>query len=735
MSTFKRHGVTRRDFIRDVSITTAGAAFAAGIHPVFPIVAEAQESVRGWYRNIYRQLHLDAHLGSFDKIYRNFDAEAAAQIFKEAGFQMVSYMAMDGPSYYPTKIGVPHQGLDRDFVGEMTGALKERGIRTIVYISASSEPRFHKEHPDWIYNRDPSREVVDITKVGNMASICLNSPWVEEVAIPQYKEILEWYDVDGFFIDGVHQPYLESNCYCKYCRELYDKEVGGNIPTDDSDPKAFAYRKWANRHMEAYMEKVYRVLSAIKPGIAILNNGQWMVSRYPVTPPDYVMHVCWDTPTPGYGFYSYNFSEEGRYLSTLVDVRPDITWSCMDIDGYLWSDYTMREQEAFMHESAILLAACGRTYLSDNPYPSGNPDKALMDAYTSVNKRTVELETYLKKCKPVKDVAVLHSADSVWSKAPILPCTGWRASPAYQSVCGAHKALIEGHVQMGIVNSEVFLKTIDNYNALILPDQRILSEEESTAVRRFVKNGGVLIATGETGLHDRNDNRLDNFSIADVLGIDYQGTSDSINSYLRIPETIEKFRLPAYDIQVVGNYVVIKTTTARTLVEMVPPYEGKKTGSPPPAEHTEGPGITINSYGKGKAVYCASRVFEAYFIENTPNLRKLGLWLLDLIYPDKSRTIVFENTPVNVEVFYNERGNERFAHLVNFNADKREYGSPSVQDFIAVHGIRVKVRLKNRPISITTVPGGGKVAFTYRNGWASFESEPLEIHSIYRIEL
>ncbi|MFC1541555.1 alpha-amylase family protein [Candidatus Latescibacterota bacterium] len=735
MRGINKHSVSRRDFIRDVSVASAGAAFAAGIRPVFPNVAEAQERVRGWYRNIYRQLHLDAHLDSFDKIYRNFDAETTAQTFKETGFQMVSYMAMDGPSYYPTKIGVPHPGLDRDFTGELTRALKKRGIRTIVYMSASLERRFQKEHPDWIYNPDPTKEIVDINSIGESASICLNSPWVDKVAIPQYKEIIEWYDVDGFFIDGVTQPYLRSNCYCPYCRELFDREIGGDIPTDDSDPKAFAYRKWANKHMEAYMEKVYRALSTMKPSIAILNNGQWMVCRYPVTPPDYVMHVCWDTPVPGSGLYSYNFSEEGRYLATLNDILPDITWSCMGIDGYSWGDYTMREPEAYMHESAILLAACGRTYLSDNPYPSGNPDTALMNAYSAVNKRITELEPVLKNCKPFKDVAVLHSADSIWSKAPMSPCTGWPASPAYHAVSGTHKALIEGHVQMATVNNDVFLKTINNYSAIILPDQRILSEKECMAIRRFVRNGGALIATGETGLRDSDNKKLDNFSIADILGIDYLGSSDTINSYLRIKEKNDTFGIPAYDIQVVGNYMRIKTITAKTLVELIPPYEGKKTGSPPPAELPEGPGVTINSYGKGKAIYCASRLFEAYFREDTPNLRKLGLWMLNLVYPSESRTIILENTPINVEVFYNSCGNERFVHLINFTGDKREVGTPQIQDFITVHGIRVRVRLDKTPTWITIVPESRNVTFTYSNGWAAFDAEPLEIHSVYRIEL
>ena len=287
---------------------------------------------------------------------------------------------------------------------------------------------------------------------------------------------------------------------------------------------------------------------------------------------------------------------------------------------------------------------------------------------------------------------------------------------------------------MGILNSDVFLKTIHNYKALILTDQRVLSKKECEEIRRFVRNGGALIATGETGLRYSDNIPLDNFSIADVLGVDYLGSSDTRNSFLRLEEKIDTFGLPAYDYQVIDNYMRIKTTTAKTLMELVPPYEGQKNSSAPPAEHPVGPGVTINSYGKGKVIYCASRLFQAYFRENTPNLRKLGLWWLDLVYPTDSRTILLEHTPVYVEVFYNQRGNERFFHIINFAADKRSKGVPQVQDFSIVNGIRVKIRLENRPASITSVPGGKNIAFTYRNMWASFDAEPLEIHGIYRIE-
>ena len=739
MSAYDRCNVTRRKFMKDISITAATAGLAAGIFPIFPSSAEAQENPRLWFKKIYRMLHTDAHHGRFKVIYKDFDAEATAQAYQDAGFQLVSYITQDGPSYYPTKIGLTHPGLQCDYVGELTRALKKRGIKTVAYISAQGDHINYEKHPDWVYNPDPAREVIDTSTTRSRSTMCLNSPWVDEVFIPQCKEILDLYDVDGFFPDGVLRPLDAQHCYCKYCRESFGKEVGGKMPTKEGDPKTFEYRKWSNRRIIEYLDKVYQALSAIKPGIALINNYAWM-SRFPITPPDYVMHVCWDTPVPDgglnrMGLYALNFSIEARYLSTLLDIRPNLTYSCMNVSSLNWGDYQLRETETYLQEAATVEAGGGRIYLSFNPYPSGNPAPAVIEAYSTVNKRTTELEPVLKDSKPVKDVAVLHSADSIWSRAGFNPSPEWIAGPPYYPVCGAHKALIEGHVQMGILNSEVFIETIDQYRAIVLPNQRVLSRRECDAVRRFVKNGGALIATGETGTRDSSNKPLDTFSLNDVLGVDYIDTVETSMSYIRVSSKIESFGIAAYDYPVVGQYSRVKTTTAKTLLELVPPYEGITRGNPPPAIEAEGPGVTINSYGKGKAIYCSSALFSAYYEHGVPVLRKLGLWILDQVYPQSSRSIILENTPINVEVFYNERGDERFVHLVNYSGDKREIKISMTQDFVVVHDIRVKVRLNNRPRMINTVPDEKQVAFTYKDGWATFEAEPLEIHSVYMIEI
>ena len=724
--------MTRRDFVKNTSAAAAASALVAGLGPLSADAAEQQARSAGIFGDIYRQLHIDTHFGGFREIYRNFDGEACAQAYEDAGFQMVSYFAKcwAGYSYYPTKIGVVHPGIERDFTGELTQALKKRGIRRIVYFMLGMDRQYGKTHPEWVRNTDSGKALVDTSMIADATMMCFNSPYIDEVGLPQMKEVVERYDIDGFFIDIVMQQFLQSNCYCKYCRESFAKEVGGKMPTDNNDPKAFAYRKWSNRHMEALMEKVYRYLAAVKPGIEIINNYAYM-NRYPVTPPAFLHHICWDTPVPAVGCFAWNFSFEARYLMTL----PGITWSCMNTRGNTWGEYSLREPEAFMSECATLLAACGRTYLSDIPYPHGNPDKAVMKVFTGVNRRTEDLETFVKGCVPVEDVAVLHAADSIWSKAPLVPTPSWVPDIAYHSVAGAHKALIEGHVNMSILNSDRFPGVIDNYRALVLPDQRILGDRECEAIRRFVTNGGVVLATCMTGIRDSNNKPLKDFALADVFGVRFKGDSGTANSYLRVREELPEYGIPAMDVQIMGPYARIETTTARTLMELVPPFEGIKNGTPPPALDPECPGVTINVFGKGKAIYCASQLFDAYYKTSTPVLRKLALWMLGQVYPDSARSIVCGGAPINVELFYNRRGTERFVHLVNYSGDKREVGVPQTQNFTVVHGITVSLRLEKKPSSITVVPEGKNVAYTYSNGLASFNAEPLGIHGVYRILL
>ncbi|MFA6470778.1 MAG: alpha-L-fucosidase, partial [Candidatus Latescibacterota bacterium] len=204
------HFPSRRTFIKTASAAAVGAAAMSG-------QASGSQPARAaaWFKNTKRMLHLDSHFYGFQNVYSGFDAEKAAQMYADAGFQMVSFFAKcgGGYSYYPTKIGVMHPTCRANYTGELTAALKKRNVRRLHYFAIPCERESHKKHPDWVLNITPDTWSKEKVIAQESVSMCYNSPYVDEVAIPQMKEIVGMYDTDDFFIDGIVQPFLQMNCY------------------------------------------------------------------------------------------------------------------------------------------------------------------------------------------------------------------------------------------------------------------------------------------------------------------------------------------------------------------------------------------------------------------------------------------------------------------------------------------------------------------------------------------
>jgi hypothetical protein len=442
-------------------------------------------------------------------------------------------------------------------------------------------------------------------------------------------------------------------------------------------------------------------------------NHIW-VTRNPVAPPASVQQLVWEPVPPYTGVHALDFSVQARYLSTQRGIA---NWSCMATRGNGWGDYSLREPAAFQQEAAVALAGGGRPYFGDDSYPSGNPDPAVYRVYGEVNRRTAALEPYMKGCTPVHDVAVLHSALTLWSGLAARP-----ANPQADSegrVAGAHAALAEEHIAFGIVNSDGLIDSLPNYRVLVLPEQSVLTPRECDAIRTFVDRGGALIASGDTGTRDAANQPLSDFALASVLGVKYLGRAEVRRSFIR----------DAMDVQVNGPYWRVDLTSAQTILPLAPPTGPRQ--SPP--EKPEGPAIALNRFGKGAAVYCATAIFTAYHQDGTVALRQLIARMLNLVHT--TRSIVLANAPAHIEVMVQARGRERFVHLVNFGGGRRMGGPQRAREFTPVHGIEVRVRSASRPRKVTLVPELQPRAFEWRDGWTTFRAQPVGIHAVYMIEI
>ena len=69
-----------------------------------------------------------------------------------------------------------------------------------------------------------------------------------------------------------------------------------------------------------------------------------------------------------------------------------------------------------------------------------------------------------------------------------------------------------------------FEEELAGFKVLVLANVALMSDAQAEAVRRFVRDGGGLIATHETSLFDEKGRRRADFALADVLGVHYQNT-------------------------------------------------------------------------------------------------------------------------------------------------------------------------------------------------------------------
>jgi hypothetical protein len=108
----------------------------------------------------------------------------------------------------------------------------------------------------------------------------------------------------------------------------------------------------------------------------------------------------------------------------------------------------------------------------------------------------------------IADVAVLHSFASM----------GFNNDRPAVSTMLFEQALIQNKVPFDII-FDANLKDLSRYRVLVLADQECLNDEKLDQVRRFVREGGGLVATEGTSLYTEWRQRRDDFGLKDLLKV------------------------------------------------------------------------------------------------------------------------------------------------------------------------------------------------------------------------
>ncbi len=668
--------------------------------------------------SIRRMVHLDFHLNDWvQNVCAGFDPKKTAKDLKDAGTQLVSVFAKDvyGHCFYPSQYSTMHPNLKLDYVGLMTQALKKENVPVITYYSAVYDAAGAKEFPDCLSMKAPNepRSGGWMNKPGT--ELCFNSPYTEKRVLPQLEELVINYPIDGFWLDMVSWQAYEP-CYCPHCSKGFKQISGKMIPRKQNSNLWMTYWNWKRERLADYHRVIRERLDNIRPGLILASNT---LSTY-ANPENFVANVDMISTDP-------NADPRHLIFANRYDENQGVPRNFMvERFGQCWGHWSIREPHELKLESASILAHNGAVYFADQPLPSGNLQSGVIPLMKEVFDFVKEREEFCIGTRPVADIAVLHETNSFFQKYQDLGLHGAR-----MDVEGAALAFTLRGEQVTALNEIQWRNRLNEFEILVLADQNILLPATESAIRDYVKNGGSLIATGETSRYDKDGKLKPDLGLRDVLGVSFHESCPFRNVFWQESPIQYQITSPSYH---------VITTTAEIAARLIHPIEESKgnfytvCGFAPPGKETDFPAVTLNRFGKGIAVYAAFSFFRTYAATSDASLAHLAKFLLQLVRRDK-QPLLKVDTESAVETSITKRGTEIFIHILNMNIDRRDSSMHGLARQAPARHIQLDFHCPTKPQSVILEPGRKFLHYLWENTHLKMTVDRIDLYGIVKIQM
>jgi hypothetical protein len=231
------------------------------------------------------------------------------------------------------------------------------------------------------------------------------------------------------------------------------------------------------------------------------------------------------------------------------------------------------------------------------------------------------------------------------------------------------------------------LEGLKKFPVVCLPNTAILSVREVDLLHRYVKNGGNLVITGQTGQFDAYGVPLKQSSLATLIGARVTRRLESEDNWVSVPsstkladdlDSLVADLRPAWPFLVKGPATVYEPTTAQRIGKLYKPHrtqrqlEGRMgTEWPLSPESPVGPAILINEIGKGTVVTCAASPDYATASEHA--LVEDRILFRNLVQTLLTRRRIQLDAPANVEAVVTDAPTTRQlrVHLLAYNPTPR----------------------------------------------------------------
>jgi hypothetical protein len=476
-----------------LSAAVVGAGAVAGTS------AQAVTRPEPWYSRVKRW----GQVNITDNNAGNMDVDFWRRYWRETEVQGMILNAGGVTAFYPTKIPYHHMPASmggRDLFGELTKACKEDGVVLCARLSYGyANADILKAHPDWF--------CVD-AQGARTRQTCMNGGYIYEYTPLIVKEIVANYRPAGFSLSAWGANY--DLCYCDVCKKLFKEKTGHDLPGSKNwDDRV--YRDWVvwNNDQVLALWDFHNSVSKTAGGadcIWVGQSGGTVISRSMkgiLARAPMIMHDH-QVRNDESGFQQN--SEAGKLTHGLLG-WDKVATECQAIFAPRLASKPAPEAQMWMYEGM----AGGLTpwWHTISGY---SEDKRRYATVPPVFKWHKANEEYLYNRLPVATVGVVWSEDNnVFYGRDDTP----------EKVLAPWRGMINALVRARIPYITVYADHIDpdaaQLSTLLLPNVAALTDGQIASVRRFVANGGGLLATGESSLYDNFGDRRPDYALADLF--------------------------------------------------------------------------------------------------------------------------------------------------------------------------------------------------------------------------
>lgn len=588
-----------------------------------------------------------------------------------------------GYASYPTTVGTPAPGFVRDPLKLWREVTAEYGVSLYMHYSGVVDHAAMAQHPDWAALKP------DGTPWSGVASVF--GPYVDELLIPMFKELIDRYGIDGAWVDG--ECWGVEMDYSEHARKAWQAATGlDEMPVKRGDRNFERFRRFQRDGFRSYVARYVDELHAYAPGFEIASN--WAYTAHMPEP------VAVDVD-----FLSGDITPQHALTEALMDSRilaqQGKPWDLMawSFNGK-WGEAAQSTKSALQlqQEAAVVMAAGGgfQAYFKQKRDASIYPWTMQVMADTAAFCR--ERQPYCQGAKTVPQVGLILSRNAYYSHIDKLMRPWGRV---YQAMRGILCNLLDSQNVVDVVMDHNLEDDMGRYPLLVLPEWKGIGPALKKRLLAYAEAGGSLLLIG---VHPMRLFRKE-------LGVSLDGKPVERGCYVDV------------DGVMAGAFTMVQEVKTRAGTKVHGWLYG---GNEPGGRRI--PAAVVRRHGRGCIAAVTMNMGERYGNGRTSGARDFLQSLVRRLMPEPMVEVTGSH---QVAVSLMRKDGKTMVHLVNTGGPCG--GCYTFDELPVVGPLTVSVRLPRKPRSVRRRPGNKTVKWRFAKGRLEFRLPGVHVHEIVEI--